>query len=360
MKRIALLLALCLIILNLLACCAEQEQTISDTSFLQANFNNNYWFSGNFWAFEDNIFYLQDGFYNMGAYWSTNGNNDKLFEESDFANDSTEYTSIGDIFVFDSCLYFELNTDQEDRLFRYNLKESTCVPVCEIPSLYRWVVVDNYFIYREHPSNNDKNHSPLCIYNLMDDTTTQVCANVEEFGIVDGQLRYITFNDNYELHQYNYAEDVSSVLGTFSCDTDNDFDIFNFTTDAVVMFSFGKNNQDLFVYTLSSDTTAIYALPKGIHQMVAYDQYAYLVVYDEHENSSFSVAAKDNGIYRIDLSDGSYRVVESDANDDTKIHVVSDDDIYIIQSEMNFLFQAHRHVYFFDCGTGSKEKLIII
>ena len=90
------------------------------------------------------------------------------------------------------------------------------------------------------------------------------------------------------------------------------------------------------------------------------DQYAYLVVYDEHENSSFSVAAKDNGIYRIDLSDGSYRVVESDANDDTKIHVVSDDDIYIIQSEMNFLFQAHRQVYFFDCGTGSKEKLIII
>ena len=64
--------------------------------------------------------------------------------------------------------------------------------------------------------------------------------------------------------------------------------------------------------------------------------------------------------YRIDLSDGSYRVVESDANDDTKIHVVSDDDIYIIQSEMNFLFQAHRQVYFFDCGTGSKEKLIII
>ena len=59
MKRIALLLALCLIIINFSACSAEQEETISVASFPQANFNNNYWFSGDFWAFEDNIFYLK-------------------------------------------------------------------------------------------------------------------------------------------------------------------------------------------------------------------------------------------------------------------------------------------------------------
>ena len=72
MKRIALLLALCLIIINLTACNTNQEHTTSVTGFPQANFNNNYWFSGDFWAFDDTIFYLQDGFYNMGAYWSAN------------------------------------------------------------------------------------------------------------------------------------------------------------------------------------------------------------------------------------------------------------------------------------------------
>ena len=97
MKRIALLLALCLIIINFSACSAEQEETISVASFPQANFNNNYWFSGKFWAFEDNIFYLQDGFYNMGAYWNASGTKEKLFEESDFLNDSTKENYINSL-----------------------------------------------------------------------------------------------------------------------------------------------------------------------------------------------------------------------------------------------------------------------
>lgn len=361
MKRIAILLALCLIIIHLSACSAEQEETISVTSFPQANFNNNYWFSGDFWAFDDTLFYLQDGFYNMGAYRSTNGNNDKLFEDSDFANDSTKYIAIGDIFVCDSYLYFELNTDQEDWLYRYDPKESTYAPVCEIPSLYRWVVVDNYFIYREHPSNNDDNHSPLCIYNLLDNTTTQVCANVEEFGIVDGQLHYITNADAYELYQYNYIEKKSTVLGKFYCEFDDAYDIFNFTPDYVVMLNWNRDYyHNLVVYSLSSNSTAVYTLPKAIHNMVAYDQYAYAVVYDTQKNSSEAVAAEENGIYRINLADGSYEVVESNASDDTEIHVISDDCIYIVQRKMNILFQSRRHVYKFDYRTGNKKKLTVI
>ena len=362
MKRIALLLALCLIIIIFSACSAEQEETISVASFPQANFNNNYWFSGDFWAFDDTLFYLQDGFYNMGAYWSTNGNNYKLFEESDFANDSTKYTVIGDIFVCDSYLYFELYTDdQEGWLYRYDLKESTYASVCEIPSLYRWVVVDNYFIYREHPSNNDDNCSPLCIYNFGDNTTTQVCANVEEFGIVDGQLRYITNADAYELYEYNYIEKQSTVLGKFYCEFDDACDIFNFTPDHIVMLSWSRDYyHNLVVYSLSSNSTAVYTLPKGIHNMVAYDQYAYAVVYDTQKNSSEAVAAEENGIYRINLTDGSYEVVESNASDNTEIHVTSDDCIYIVQRKMNILFQSRRHVYKFDYRTGSKEKLTVI
>ena len=361
MKRIALLLALCLIIINFSACSAKQVETISVASFPQANFNNNYWFSGDFWAFDDTLFYLQDGFYNMGAYRSTNGNNYKLFEESDFANDSTKSTAIGDIFVCDSYLYFELNTDQEDWLYRYDLKESTYASVCEIPSLYRWVVVDNYFIYREHPSNNDDNCSPLCIYNFWDNTPTQVCANVEEFGIVDGQLRYITNTDAYELYQYNYLQNHSTILGTFYCEFDDAYDIFNFTPDHIVMLNWSRDYyHNLVVYSLSSNSTAVYTLPKGIHNMVAYDQYAYAVVYDTQKYSSEAVAAEENGIYRINLTDGSYEVVESNASDDTEIHVISDDCIYIVQGKMNILFQYRRHVYKFDCRTGNKEKLTVM
>ena len=73
-----------------------------------------------------------------------------------------------------------------------------------------------------------------------------------------------------------------------------------------------------------------------------------------------AVAAEENGIYRINLTDGSYEVVESNANDDTEIHVISDDCIYIVQGKMNILFQYRRHVYKFDCRTGNKEKLTVM
>ena len=94
--------------------------------------------------------------------------------------------------------------------------------------------------------------------------------------------------------------------------------------------------------------------------MVAYDQYAYAVIYNTRQDSSEAVAAKENGIYRIHLSDGSYEVIERNANSDTEIHVTSDDCVYIIQGKMNILYQSKRHIYKFDYMSGQKEKLTVI
>lgn len=361
MKSISQFLVLCLLVLLLPACGTQQEPASAVTSFPLANFNNNYGFSGDFWAFDDTLFYLQDGFYNMGVYWSVNGNNRKLFEESDFLSDSIKETTIGDIFPFDSCLYFVLYTDRQDALYRYDLSDNTYNAVCEVPSLYRWVVVNDYFIYREHPSSNDEKRSPLCIYNMTDGSTTEVCPDVEEFGIVDGELRYITYTEAYELYRYNYLEDRAASLGTFYCELDDAYDIFNFTPSGVVMLNWSNECRNtMAVYSISSNSTAVYTMPKGIDQLVACDQYAYAVVYDTQKNSSEAVAARENGIYRINLADGSYEIIERNADDDTEIHVASDDRIYIIQRKTGFLFRSRRHVYKFDYKTRSKKKLTVI
>lgn len=361
MKRISRFLALCLVMLFLPACGTEQEPASTVTSFPQANFNNNYWFSGDFWAFDDTLFYLQDGFYNMGAYWSINGNNRKLFEESDFLSDSTKETTIGDIFPFGNYLYFVLYTDQQDAFYRYDLSENTYTEVCEVPFLYRWVVVDDYFIYREHPSGNDEKRSPLCIYNMTDGSTTEACPDVEEFGIVNGELRYITNTDAYELYRYDYRENRATILGTFYCEFDAAYDLFNFTPGGIVMLNWSKEYRNsMAVYSIASNSTVVYTMPKGINQLVACDQYAYAVVYDTQKNSSAAVAAGENGIYRINLTDGSYEVVERNASEDTEIHVTSDDRIYIIQRKTGFLYRSRRHVYKFDYKTGSKKKLTVI
>ena len=77
-------------------------------------------------------------------------------------------------------------------------------------------------------------------------------------------------------------------------------------------------------------------------------------------NEEKAVAAEENGIYRIHLADGSYEVIESNANDDTEIHVVSDDCIYIIQGKLNILHRYRQHVYKFDYRTGNKKKLTVM
>lgn len=357
MKRALMILIACFLCLNL-AACGEKSEEAAAVRFPNANFNNNYWFSGDFWAFDDNLFYMQDGFYNMGVYWKDHRDNKKLFEESDFLSDYEKSVWFGDIFVSDRYLYFELCTDQEDWLYRYDLNAGTYAPVCKIPSPHRWVVAGDYFIYVEYSSSYKTTGAPLCIYNLIDGTTTQVCANATEFGIVAGQLRYIVHSDGYELYRYDCAENRSTLLGTFPCEFEGDFsayDIFNFTPDSVVMLNF-SNDEKLVVYSISSNRTEVYTLPNRIHHMVAYDQYAYAVVYGIPENA-LTAAADERGIYRINLSDGSYEIIERNVDDFTDIHVVSDDCIYIDQTKITFLLWFDRDIYRFDYTTKSKKKL---
>ena len=360
MKRTLVILLVCFLCLSFSACDSKTADAVEVVSFPDANYNNgywySYWFTGDFWAFDDALFYMKDGFYNMGVYRCTNGSSKKLFEESDFAKEFTNIT-ISDIFVCGSYLYFELNTDQMNCLYRYDLKEKTYELVVEIPYLYRWGVSGDYFIYKEHPINNNEGCAPLCVYNMKDGTTTQVCGNVEEFGIVNGQLRYITYTDVYELYQYDYTNFESSLLGTFAPEFDEKYTFFNFTADAVVLHNREEYERKLVVYTPSSNSTAVYTFPKGIQKLVAYDQYAYAVLYDAEGFNLTAVEAEENGIYRIHLADGSYEVVERNVNSQMKIHVVSDDRFYIVQGS-GVIYREH--VFLCDYTKGIKIQIAVI
>ncbi len=352
MKRIIVICTvLCLLCATFFIFARTQAFSVPEGGFPDANFNNNYDLSADFWAFKDGIFYLKDGFYNMGVYWSADGKSKKLFEESDFSGNPTGPVTIQDTFVWDSYLYFESHDEERSTIYRYDLNAHTYAPVCEIPHPYRWVVVDGSLIYREHPAHDAEKRSPLWIYHFEDGSTQQICPHVEEFGIVGGQLRYITNDGNYNL--YHYTENASSLLGTFPSEFDYPYHLFNFTHDAVVMYGYGKDAPALLVYSLSSDRSVVYPLPANTHQFVAYDRYAFFVVYDRSDLST----DENSGIYRMSLSDGSYELVEKGANQDTKIHVASDDTIYIIQSQLGFLSRHQRHVYFLNCTTGNKVKI---
>jgi len=363
------ILAIAVVIISVLAAAillwaftgAEKETGTPVTRFSELNFNNQYYmFPEDYWISDDNVFCLQPGLYSKRVSWNAEEFNKILFEESDFINESTEYTLIDGIFISDSWLYFVLCTDQENFLCRYELSEDECTVVSEVPSLYRWAIMDDYFIYRERKSNNDEMYTSLCIYNMEDGITTEICSNVEEFGIIDGQLRYLTYSDVYTLYQYDYSNRISTILGQFHYELGDKYRIFNFTTNTVVMLSKEKEYlQNFAVYNVSTGATAVYALPKGIQQLVAYDSYAYATAFDMSTYNPSSIYAGKLDIYRINLGDGSYKVIENGLDSQSIIHVVSDDCLYILQSRSITLFEPSFYVYRWDYATGRKEKLAI-
>lgn len=357
-KRVFAFVLVCVIALCLFACGKEQPLP---TAFPDGNFNNSYWSGDRFWAYENTLFYLQDGFYNMGIYRSDNGEKVRLLQENDLRQATSTDCWLGGIYPCGSYLYFELGSSDGYVLYRYDLISGTYAPLIELPRTDGWLIVGDFCVYREGLITGEKEQSALYIHNLRTDTRTLVCPDVVEFGIVNGQLRYLTYTVAYALYQYDGASGNSLLLGTFSCDLGSDYDHFNFTSDTVILHNYSWAHQrNLTVYTISSQRTAAYTLPLPIHQLTAYDRYAYAVLFDTTWDSSQAIPGKENGLYRIDLTDGSYEKILSDADDLTEIHVVSDDQVYIIQGSDGFLSLLKRHVYILDIPTGKKEKLAVL
>ena len=353
MKRIGWILIVCFLLSSLSACgIVSDDGTERSPTFPlpEANFNNDYWIRPDFWAFDGILFYEKDGFYNMGVYQFANNTHKKLFQESDFPGNA----QLGETFPCGNALYFDIANEQGCTLYRYDLELGKYTEVCQMSSVYRWAIAGDYLLYRVFPLKS----SALYVYNMVDGTTTQVCDAVIEFGLVGGTLRYITGEEDYALYQYDYAGRQSTCLGTFPCKIGDAYDKFNFTSDGLVMLQRDAENKNLFaVYSIPTNSTTVYTLPRDIQCFVAYDQYAFAIVYDVHD--FFLLSDAKNGIYRIRLSDGSYEIVEKEANNDTEIHASSDDCFYIKQRTDTMLSLTRRHIYQYHCTTGNKEKLTV-
>lgn len=353
-KRISAFFILMASTLCLFACGKEEPLP---TVFPDGNFNNSY-YGSRFWAHGDTLFYLKDGFYNMGIYRSDSGEKVRLLRESDLRQATATDCWLGGIYVCGSNLYFELASNDGCILYRYDLVSGTYAPLIALPRTDGWLVVGDWCIYREGLITGEKEQSALYIHDLHTDTRTLICPDVVEFGIVNGQLRYLTHTVVYGLYQYDVATGNSLLLGTFSCGPGSDYDHINFTPDAVILHCCSREQQrNLTVYTVSTQSTAAYTLPLPIHQLTAYDRYAYAVLYNTTWESSQAIPDPENGLYRIDLTDGSYEKILSDGDDQTRLHVVSDDRVYIIQDSSGILSLNARQVYILDIPSGKKEKL---
>lgn len=357
MKRIVTILLILTILLSLAGC--KNNVSVNEINFESLNYNNyyNYRCSCDLWVNDDIYLYNSDGFYNMRTFAYKDGNKVKLFESNDFVNE----TYYGEIFPINDFAHFTTSTDDNNQNFyKFSFANQSFEKLFTTKSYSEWMGTLDYIAFSQY-RDQELTLNDLFIYNINKNTTTSICNDISSFGIVDNKIRYLTSanTDILELFEYDHTNDKSNKIGEISVEIKDEIPIYNFTNNYTIIAQYDSDDYRFTVYS-SDGSTCEYSLPKPIQQFVAGEYFAYAVCYETEKYSSSAVKHKDNGIYKIKLADGSYDVVEPLANEDTEIHVVSDDEIYITQHEMNFIGQYKGHVYKMIVPDKTKTKIFII
>lgn len=339
-----------LLILLLTGCgSVEAAAEIPEKGFPQVNHNNNQIIRHDSYFFDQAFFYEQDGFYNMGVYRCLNGTYTKLFEASDFE----DCGGLNGYYISGSDLYFVMCGEGSDYLYRYDLRTDTYALVCRVETGSDWGVVDQFFIYK-----TENIASALCVLDMETGESVPICEDALQFGLIGEEVRYVVQTDAYEVYSYDLTSGANTKLGAFSCGVFPRYVTINFTPDEVLIFSGEFGDGGTFVaYSISQNTVTDYAMPREIHEMVAGEDAVFLLVYNNEKNSSEAVPSKENGVYRVNLKDGSCEMITGDIDNHTAIYVYSDDCIYLVQGGYSIPGFYSRVAYRLDIAEGTKETV---
>ena len=356
MKKIIALLVTVMMLISSTAC--SKNSGLNNINFDIVNYNNLYdtFLDSRLCINGDTIFYNSDGFYNQRTFVRNNGKKTKLIEHNDFSNESY----YGDFFVIDGFMYFNTFTETEpagDYIYRYSLAEQKYEKLLSTTNLSFWLVTKEHIVFSKFGTEDDI--CDLYIYNMQSKTETLVAENVLEFGIANNKLRYLTqaTDDNIFVYETDFYGRQSQKLGEFTTKI-QDYPIFNFTTNYVVSkCTQTENESSISVYSTQGKYSE-YSLPRPVQQLICGDEYAYAVCFEYQELSSDIVRHKDNGIYRINLSNGNYKKIDSVTTNNTEVHVNSDNEIYIIKEAFS-IAMYRRNVYKMDVNENTKRKIFV-
>lgn len=311
-----MLLSVCLIIT--LSACAAAENPMPPEGYGPVNFNNTIPLRPDFYFFDEGCFYELDGFYNMGVYRNRGRKPEKLFEESDFPGHLTNFIVSG------SELYFVMSDEECSMLYRCDLRTDTTEALYPIAWPRYMGVLGNLVVYQDR---EDWENQLLRILDLKTGEDRVVMEGIEVFGLVDGEVRCVVSGAGYEIHRVDPVTGQSEQLGTFSPDREGSYSTYSFASDHVLLRFL--SSRIFWSFSLTDGTVTSYSVPKDIHEMVAGEDAVFLLVYEERRNTSDAVPSPENGVYRVDLTDGTCEQVYADIDDQTKIYVESDDCIYL-------------------------------
>lgn len=229
-------------------------------------------------------------------------------------NTAKLHTYIDQLYCLWPHLYFSNWSSETSTLYEYHLETQELQELCQVPSCRFWAVSGNAFIYLAHMPFSEQDHAPLHIRDLRTGEDRQVSAAVSSFGLVEGELRYVSFreaDDCYDVYRYDEKQNVSLPLGSFPALMGKNC-LFQFCPDKIVMarygneiFNFDYRRRDatkLAVYDLKADSIVSYPLPSELQQLNAAEHYAYLLLYN-------TVGGGGYGVYRMDLENGEMKEI---------------------------------------------------
>jgi hypothetical protein len=273
--------------------------------------------------------------------------------------------------LFISWGYFDkdYNDDQPSNtaLFSMDLQTMETRLLCTVPKCYVWGVEGDSFYYLEQSQlMSEKDHKPLHVRNLRTDEDVRVCVEVTDFGIVDGQLRYVSRQDGaYHVFTYDHQSGNSMLLGVIP-DVFGENCRFQFTADRVFMERSGLDAfnmhypsataKQLVVFYLADGHSDTFPLPSEIQRLVICERFAYAVLYNTAQYGGSSLTS---GIYRIDLSTGDAQKIPHDLTAVTDIWDDDDDAVFITHYDLHGSggYKAQGVLYRYDCAN-SQEQLL--
>lgn len=338
MKRILIIFLVICLMGALAAGCTGGDRPMPPDGYAQVNFNNTLLIRPDFYFFDEGCFYALDGFYNMGVYRNRGGKPEKLFEESDFPG------WLDDFIVCGSDLYFVMTDEDGSRLYRYDLITNTHELLYPITKPEYMGVLGELVVYQDR---SDMKNQKLRVLDLRTGEDRIALEGIEVFGLVDGEVRCVVRKEDYEIYRVEPVTGARELLGTFAVDHEGNYAQYSFASDQILL-RFTNSGGTFWSFSLTDGTVTAHTVPKNIREMVAGDDAVFLLAYNEEWQLSTAIPSPENGVYRVDLTDGSCEQVYAEINDQTKIYVESDDCIYL--TNLNT-------VYRLDLNAGTCEKV---
>lgn len=333
----------------------------ANINFGTINYNN----LGNYNSLDLNItksgfLYTAQGFYDYFTAFEQGNQKYKLFEHND--------TGFGDGYFYD-CIplndeIYVTGYDDSNRVFyKFSLENKRFEELFKTSeeAFGEWIVFEDNIVYTQYHYKN-RDMTELCVYNLDSGKTTSICDNVFDFSVVDNNVRYLTVidTDTLGLYEYDAANNWVVKLSDIPLTITESYCIINFTTNYTVFAQCDKDNHKNIVVYSDEGSINKYTLPSEVCYLVAGENYAYALCYDYDDYGYEFIKSKANGIYKINLKNGSYEKVIDIDNEDGEIYVLSDRDVYFIQGDYDYIRSYQATVYKIDLDSKTKKQILTL